>query len=105
MTVNVMTKEGVVTRTAEPAAASETEPEMTGQDGFQTEKPIVYTRPEDVYSFPSASSRRRRNGSFGNILFVQLILSALFAVGIWAGGTFGGDDIRAVCESLAELFR
>ena len=105
MTVNVMTGENGVKKTADAVPEREAKPEMTGQADWHAEKPVVYTRPEDVYSFSSIGRRRRSKGSFGNILFVQLILSALFAVGIWAGGTFGGEDIRGVCEGIAELFR
>ncbi|MBP3854880.1 MAG: hypothetical protein IK990_04600 [Ruminiclostridium sp.] len=68
------------------------------------EKPFVYTADNTVYE-PVHTYRRRKNGSFGDILFAQLILSALLILSVWTGSTFGDPGIKAICESIAELFR
>ena len=65
------------------------------------EKPeISFSVPERV-SF--AAGKRRSGLGFGNIVFVQLVLSGLAAAGIWAGMTFGSGDVREVCVRIAEL--
>ena len=60
--------------------------------------PIVYE--------PLRTARKRKGaGSFGDVMFVQLVLSVIFAAGLWAGCTFGSEEIKTVCLSLTELFR
>ena len=75
-----------------------------GQAPELQNKPEMYTNVGDVYSEHYSSARRRKIGSFGNIIFLQLIFSAVISFGLWAGNTFGGEEIRSVCTSLILLF-
>lgn len=102
MTVTVMTA-GVPEKT-DAKLPEKTVTDEIGQAPREQEKPIVYTKSENMYSEHFASARRRKRGSFGNIIFLQLVLSAVIALGVWAGKTFGGEEIRSVCESVIRLF-
>ncbi len=70
---------------------------------------IPAEKPEISVSVPArvsfASGKRRSVIGFGNIVFIQLVLSGLAAVGTWAGLTFGSGEVREVCGRIAELFR
>lgn len=103
MTVKVMAGETAVhtgtIRVPEPYADVKEDTKA----GQAAEKPTVYTPEQEVYIPRYKTSRRR--GSFGSVLFMQLLLSALFAFGLWAGCVFGSGDIREVCVRITELFR
>lgn len=92
------------------AAAIETplpaEKEVSPADAQPVIKaPAVYIPEETPAADIPRSYRRRRTGSFGDILFVQLILSVLLGAGLWAGKVFGSGEVSALCERIAELFR
>jgi len=66
--------------------------------------PDVLDYGDAAYISRRVSRRRRARGSFGDVLFIQLILSALLAGGVWSGLTFGGDEVREICKSIMKLF-
>lgn len=67
------------------------------------EKPYMYTVSESMHSSHPAVSRASLG--FGSVALIQLLLATALGAVLWAGLSFGGDDIRALCESLTELFR
>ena len=88
MTVKVMAGEAAVERKL--PELKETEDRM-------------YISPENMYISDNRRKHRAR-GSFGDVLFVQFVLSALLAVGVWAGMTFGDSRITEICTGIADLF-
>ena len=114
MTVKIMAGEAAARNYRDPVQDKPREVPLESERSAVTapkaEKPVVYI-PEHIvpgqpeYVPRSYSRKRRRNMSFGDIVFVQLLVSALLAAGLWAGSTFGGDEIRAVCERVTGLLR
>lgn len=70
----------------------------------QKQSDLLWEAGGGEYISRRVSRRRRARGSFGDVLFVQLILSALLAGGVWSGLTFGGDEVREICISIMKLF-
>ena len=129
MTVKIMAGEAAARNYRDPVQDKPREVPLESERSAVTapkaEKPVVYIPeqyvreraapehnvPEHIvpgqpeYVPRSYSRKRRRNMSFGDIVFVQLLVSALLAAGLWAGSTFGGDEIRAVCERVTGLLR
>ena len=95
MTVRIMGGQAAVT--------PETREEKKEPAAIPDEKPEVGISAPPRISF--APGKRRTGLGFGNIVFVQLVLSGLAAAGIWAGITFGSGEVRAVCVRIAELLR
>ncbi len=100
MTVKVMSAGAVTVPREVPVPTERAEEQPVQETGQDEAAPYAYT--ESVYR--RAASRRRTVG-FGDIVFVQLVLSALLAVGLWAGSAFGSPEISGICARVAELFR
>ncbi len=105
MTVKVMTSPAV------PAAAPVSEkPEARNTSPAEqpVKEPLVYLPAERGYEVPQIRLRRtsrRRQMTFGGSVLVQLAVSCAAAAALWAGLTFGGEEVKRVCVSIAELFR
>ena len=97
MTVKVMAGEAAVSA---PEAVRPPEKSVS----HQPDELFPVTAGEGEYVSRRASHRRHARGSFGDVLFVQLILSVLLAGGVWSGLTFGGDEVREICVSIMKLF-
>ena len=86
-------------------------PETDGRtpETRQEEKaPLVYLPAERGYEVPEIRLRRtsrRKNMTFGGTVIVQLALSCAAAAALWAGLSFGGEEVKEVCVNIAELFR
>ena len=96
MTVRIM-PDG--TATVVPQA--EKEQEKTAEKATEQE----FTSAPFVYESLHTERKRKGTGSFGDVVFVQLVLSVILAAGLWAGCTFGSGEIKTICLNLAELFR
>ncbi len=69
-------------------------------------QPYVYEPPETVYedTLRTFHAPRRVRG-FGIVMAGQLTISVLLGLALWAGVSFGSEEIGTVCEGLKELFR
>ncbi len=92
MTVQVMSGQ---------AAGAPAEPAVMPEE----KQPYVYTPPEPLYEIPERSYRARERHGFGSVLAVQLVISALLGLALWAGINYGSEGIREICGGLTELFR
>ena len=98
MTVKVMSAGELPRRTVQPVP----EQGKSVPEPGEIEKPVVYVPPQET---PHRVSRRRRvTGSFGDVVFMQLVLSAVLLGALWAGSTFGGAELRELCGRITELF-
>ena len=100
MTVKVMAGEAAVERKLPELKETEN---IGGQAGKEENRERMYIPPENMYISDNRRKHRAR-GSFGDVLFVQFVLSALLAVGVWAGMTFGDSRITEICTGIADLF-
>ena len=104
MTVKVMTLP-----VTSPSVTAEIRPEIPAPEEQKPEKaPLVYLPAEQGYDVPRVRLRRtsrRKTLSFGGTVLVQAAVSCALAGALWAGLTFGGDDVKTVLTGIAELFR
>ena len=107
MTVKVMTYGGLLEK-EKPEKAAEKAAAVTAGERRTEKEPLVYLPAERAYEVPRVRFRgtiRRRNMPFGGAVLVQLALAGAAAAALWAGLTFGREEVKQVCVNIAELFR
>ena len=107
MTVKVMTYGGLPEK-EKPEKAAEKAAAVTAEEPHTEKEPLVYLPAESAYELPRVrfrGSNRRRNMPFGGTVLVQLALACAAAAALWAGLTFGREEVKQVCVNIAELFR